>query len=139
MRLVSPDINKAEQILCFLNTKIRGQEEDPEKNSITTWNDYLHRFKHFLRWLHNIGTIQSDVVIPMDEWNTPFFLKIKEKRTKRISPYLESELWEKDDILLIPKYEPYKRNKAILTLFQVFRLPASDYSSPSPKKTITRI
>jgi integrase/recombinase XerD len=52
----------------------------------------------------------------MEDWNTPLFLKIKEKRTKRISPYLESELWEKDDILLITKYEPYKRNKAILTL-----------------------
>jgi hypothetical protein len=33
-----------------------------------------------------------------------------------LSPYLESELWEKDDILLIPRYESYKRNKAILTL-----------------------
>lgn len=110
------DINTSEQILSFLNTKIRSQEDDPEKKSITTWNDYLHRIKHFLRWLQNLGTIQSDVIIPMEEWNTPLFLKIKEKRTKRVSPYLESELWEKDDILLITKYEPYKRNKAILTL-----------------------
>src|SRR4030095_9165284 len=110
------DINTPEQVLSFLNTKIRSQEDDPEKKSITTWNDYLHRIKHFLRWLQNIGTIQSDVIIPMEEWNTPLFLKIKEKRTKRVSPYMESELWEKDDILLITKYEPYKRNKAILTL-----------------------
>ena len=110
------DINKPEQVLSFLNTKIRSQEIDPEKKSIKTWNDYLHRIKHFLRWFHNIGTIQSDIIIPMEEWNTPLFLKIKEKRTKRVSPYMESELWEKDDILLITKYEPYKRNKAILTL-----------------------
>src|SRR5688500_14472675 len=33
-----------------------------------------------------------------------------------ISPYLENELWEKDDILTIIKYEIYKRNKAILSL-----------------------
>lgn len=52
----------------------------------------------------------------MDDWITRPFLKIKEKRTKRISPYLETELWERDDILLVAKYEPYKRNKAILTL-----------------------
>jgi len=110
------DIIKTEQVLYFLNTKIRSQEDDPEKKSITTWNDYLHRIKHFLRWLHNIGMARSDVVTPMEDWHTPLFLKIREKRTKRISPYLESELWEKDEILLITKYEPYKRNKAILTL-----------------------
>jgi hypothetical protein len=110
------DINNPEQVLSFLNTKIRSQEIDPDKKWITTWNDYLHRVKHFLRWLHNVVTVESDVIIPMEEWNTPLFLKIKEKRTKRVSPYMESELWEKDDILLVTKYEPYKRNKAILTL-----------------------
>jgi integrase/recombinase XerD len=40
----------------------------------------------------------------------------EKKRTKRISPYLESELWERDEILTIIKYEPYKRNKAALSL-----------------------
>src|SRR5437867_10963647 len=54
------DINKTEEVLSFLNTKIKSQEDDPEKKSITTWNDYLHRIKHFLRWLHNIGSAQSD-------------------------------------------------------------------------------
>ena len=87
------DIDRAEQVLSFLNSKIRSQEDDPEKKWITTWNDYLHRVKHFMRWIHNIGTIQSDVLVPMEEWVTPPFLKIREKRTKRISPYLESELW----------------------------------------------
>jgi len=38
------------------------------------------------------------------------------QKTKRISPYLENELWEKEDLLAIIKYEPYKRNKAILSL-----------------------
>ena len=76
------DINNTQQVLSFLNTKLRSKEDDPDKKWITTWNDYLHRIKHFLRWLHNIGTIQSDVIIPMEEWNTPLFLKIKEKRNK---------------------------------------------------------
>ena len=44
------EINKSEQVLSFLNTKIRSEEDDSEKKSITTWNDYLHRIKHFLRW-----------------------------------------------------------------------------------------
>ncbi len=40
----------------------------------------------------------------------------KKIRTKRLSPYLESELWEKDEIISIIKYEPYLRNKAALML-----------------------
>ena len=43
--------------------------------------------------------------------------RIKNKKSKRISPYLESEIWEKEELLSIIKYEPYKRNKAALTLF----------------------
>ena len=33
-----------------------------------------------------------------------------------MSPYLESELWEKEEIISIIKYEPYSRNKAALML-----------------------
>ena len=54
--------------------------------------------------------------VPFSDWETPDFVKIKNKKTKRISPYLENELWEKDDLLAIIKYESYKRNKAILAL-----------------------
>jgi integrase/recombinase XerD len=42
--------------------------------------------------------------------------KLKEK-TKRLSPYSETELWDRDEILFIVKYEPHIRNKAALTLF----------------------
>ena len=49
------------------------------------------------------------------DW-TPEFCKIKQKQTKRISPYLESEIWDKDEILTLIKYEPCKRNKAVLAL-----------------------
>ena len=38
------------------------------------------------------------------------------KRTKRLSPYLETEIWDKDELATIIKYDPYKRNKAILSL-----------------------
>ena len=68
------EINKSEEILSFLNTKIRSEEDDPEKKSITTWNDYLHRIKHFLRWLHNMGTFQSGVVIPMEDCKYPSYI-----------------------------------------------------------------
>lgn len=44
------------------------------------------------------------------------FLKIKPKPTKRISPYLENEIWERDELFTIIKYENFKRNKAIISL-----------------------
>jgi len=54
--------------------------------------------------------------LQQSDWTTPPFANIKKKKTKRISPYLESELWERDEILSIIKYEPHKRNKAALAL-----------------------
>jgi hypothetical protein len=108
------DITNSKEILSFLNTKIKSKEEDPDQKWITTWNDYMHRIKHFLRWMHNSSS--DDVPISMEDWKTASFLRIKEKRSKRISPYLETELWEKEELLNIIKYEPYKRNKAILSL-----------------------
>lgn len=110
------DIDSTNLILSFLNTKIKSQQDDPEKRWITTWSDNLHRIKHFFRWLHNTKINNSDGMIMMEDWITPLFLNIKDKRTKRVSPYLETELWEKEDLLTIIKYEPYKRNKAILSL-----------------------
>src|SRR5918995_7198104 len=105
------DINKKEEILSFLDTKIKDSSKDPERRWITSWNHYLTRIKLFFRWLYN-----KDNEIDKDYWETPDFLKIKTKKTKRISPYVESEIWEKDELLSILKYEPYKRNKAAITL-----------------------
>ena len=106
------DINKKDQVLEFLNTKVKSYDEDPDKRWITTWNDYLNRLRLFYRWLcnHNKDTDH-------DNWQTPEFIQIKNKKSKRVSPYLESEIWEKEELMLIIKYEPHKRNKAALILF----------------------
>jgi len=64
-----------------------------EKIVITVWPQFLN---------------QNGKLLPLS--------KIKEKKTKRLSPYSETELWDRDEILSIVKYEPYKRNKAALTL-----------------------
>ena len=45
------DINKKEQILSFLDTKIKDSVNDPEKRWITSWNHYLTRIKLFYRWV----------------------------------------------------------------------------------------
>jgi len=43
-------------------------------------------------------------------------MRIKEKRTKRESPYSETEIWDREELFTIIKYEPEIRNKAILAL-----------------------
>jgi hypothetical protein len=48
---------------------------------------------------------------------SPEFLQyLKEKKTKRLSPYVENELWPNEELLPLIKYEFFKRNKAILSL-----------------------
>jgi integrase/recombinase XerD len=108
-------IKNKSQITSFLDTKIKAIEEDPDKRWVTTWNDYLGGIKYFFRWLHNYDDKRFDELQSSD-WQTPDFVRIKKKKTKRVSPYLENELWEKEDLLTIIKYEPHKRNKAILSL-----------------------
>jgi integrase/recombinase XerD len=110
------DIKSKEQILAFLDTKKKKDEEDTEKKWITTWNSYLVRIKYFFRWLYNQRGKNGDAV-PWAEWQTPSFVQIKYKKTKRLSPYSETEIWDRDELLTIVKYEPHVRNKAAFTLF----------------------
>jgi len=48
------DIKRRDQILSFLDSKIKSAEEDPDGGWITTWNHYLSHLKYFFRWLYNI-------------------------------------------------------------------------------------
>jgi hypothetical protein len=104
------DIHSREQILRYLDTKIKNSDEDPEEKWITTWNDYLNRIKLFFRWLTNKHIINKS------DWKTPDFLQIRERRSKRTSPYSENNIWDRDELLTIIKYEPEIRDKAILAL-----------------------
>ena len=106
------EIKDKELILRFLDSKRKSIDFDSEQKWITTWNDYLWRIKYFFRWSYNL--IQNNNNI--DEWITPEFVNIKKKKTKRLSPYSEADIWDRNELLSIIKYEPHKRNKAILTL-----------------------
>lgn len=112
-------IEKKEQILSFLNLKIKDSKLDPEKRWITTWNHYLNRTKLFYRWFYNARSQEQNGHKELQdqlEWIIPDFVKIKQKHTKRLSPYSETETWERDELLTIVKFEPYLRNNAVLTL-----------------------
>jgi integrase/recombinase XerD len=108
-------IQNKEQILKFLDLKKKIEPEDPDKKWITTWNDYLWRIKYFYRWLDN-SKEKGVKGRSLDSWITPSFINIKMKRTKRLSPYLETEIWDRDELFTIIKHEQYKRNKAVLAL-----------------------
>jgi integrase/recombinase XerD len=111
------DINKREEIISYLNGKAKDPRLDPDKRWITTWNHYLNRIKLFYRWIYNYQLRSQQLATKdVDDWITPDFIKIKQKQSKRSSPYLESEIWEQEELLTIIKYEPHVRNKAILTL-----------------------
>jgi integrase/recombinase XerD len=112
-------VQQKSQITAFLDKKIKPPEEDPEKKWITTYNHYLQRIKLFFRWLYNQRgkDVINEESGAMADWETPSFTMIREKRTKRLSPYSENEIWDRDELLCIVKYEPRARNKAALTLF----------------------
>ena len=88
--------------LSFLQSKIKDKEQDPEQKWITTYNDYLHRIKHFYRWLYNGNENEYRTLDGFVE-NSYIYGIIKPKKTKRLSPYSETEIWEKDEFLSIIK------------------------------------
>jgi hypothetical protein len=107
------EVNDRETVLQFLNSKQKPRDEDPDQRWITTWNDYLGRIKKFYRWFQN-QYINNET--NSSDWITPHFVQIKNKLTRRISPYLDTELWDMEEISLVIKYEQFKRNKAALAL-----------------------
>ena len=117
------DIKENDPIISFLDSKLKDIESDSDRTSLVTWNDLLGRIKYFIRWLYNCRTKDSKeigLLVDPAYWETPPFIQIRKKKTKRLSPYSETEIWDRDEILSIVKYKAYKRNKARLNFALVF-------------------
>jgi integrase/recombinase XerD len=83
-------VEKKEQIIAFLNTKIKSKEEDPEERWIITWNDYLWRIKYFFRWWYNIkknAKIENFSFSEPSYWTMPIFVEIKKIGIPLGSPF----------------------------------------------------
>ena len=76
------EIQKKDQIISFLDTKIKNSADDPDKKWIITWNDYLWRIKYFFRWLHNYRLVWENGNEPQNpsDWTSPAFIQIKKKK-----------------------------------------------------------
>ncbi|HXX97929.1 MAG TPA: hypothetical protein VEL11_12535 [Candidatus Bathyarchaeia archaeon] len=85
------------------------RDHDADGMYITTFNYYLTLLSVFFRWLTNRDR-------PDDDWETPSFIKIKNKKPLRDSPYDNNDIWQLDEVLTIVGYEPELRNQAIITL-----------------------
>jgi integrase/recombinase XerD len=88
------DVQQISHIAAFLDTKVKSLKQDPEKKWITTYNHYLRRIKLFYRQLYNQRGKDDIGEDPdaMADWETPSFARIREKRTKRLSPCSENEI-----------------------------------------------
>jgi hypothetical protein len=114
-------IDKKEQIVAFLDTKIKPVQIDPDKIWIRTWNDYLEKLTYFFRWLYNIEKpgISQDT-IPKSSWETPNFIRISHKKTGRESPYTITQVWEQDEFELVVGFEKdLERRAAMMMLWDL--------------------
>lgn len=85
---------KREDIITFLDSKsVNGKwvkrERDLEQRWISTWNFHLGLCRLFIRWFTNQGRERED-------WETPSWFKIKNKKSERKSPYNRSQVWERE-------------------------------------------
>ncbi len=108
-------IDRKEQILTFLDHQQRDgkwieREHDTDGMYITTFNQNKRLLSVFFRWLFNHNNKSED------DWETPTFLRIKNRKPLRSSPYSVNDIWELDDLLMIVSFEPELRNQAIITL-----------------------
>jgi integrase/recombinase XerD len=85
---------------------------DPEGRWVSTYNLRLAFCRRFIRWYYNRDKDDEN------DWETPEWLKIKNEKAERLlkGPYTKSQVWTRDEVLSILKYEPELRNKALITM-----------------------
>ena len=110
------DITSKQQVLSFLDSKRKSIDDDPDMKWITTWNHYLNRLRLFFRWFHNRYGRGNEESVGESDRETPETVRIKSRKSKRVSPYPESDIWDLEELKTLIKYEPYLRNKAAIAL-----------------------
>ena len=100
------------QRTTLLDTKFRDLAEDADKRWITTGQPGT------IIWLLNEKMLQVRRTPYHDlkyDWQTPEFALII-KKTKRLSPHSENEIWDHEELKSIIYYEPLRRKMAPIAL-----------------------
>ncbi len=63
--------------------------------------------------------------MPISNSEAPTFAKIKEKNTKGLSQYCEAEIWERDELLSILKFEPLLDSVKFKWFFAGYEAPTT--------------
>src|SRR5215831_15827577 len=93
----------------------------------------------FYRWLHNVRGKDPDEIAPQSDWETPFFARIKGKKSKRISPYTESIYGRHMNLPNLVKISsPYTNNNKNNNQNQVFQSQYADQRTCVSKLQYTK-
>lgn len=106
-----------DDLLAFLDSRRKGESDDPKHSWIGTYNLYRAIILRFFKWLHYPNVNQDERPKPPCVENIRH-LKRKEISIKRkeISIYNPADLWTADDDILFLKYCPSKRDRCYHTI-----------------------
>ncbi len=96
---------KRDDIIAYLNSLRKSDEEDPMHKWIGTYNTYLACLTRFFKWIYN-STIESKNRLKPD-----IIQNIPNLKRKEQSIYKPSDLWSTEDDLLFLKWCPSKRDR----------------------------
>jgi integrase/recombinase XerD len=91
-------------ILSFLKSKRKSEEEDPLHSSIATYNLYIVLLARFFKWLYHPN-------LSPKERPKPQCVEIPRLRRKEQSVYKPTDMWTQDDDLLFLKFCSSKRDR----------------------------
>jgi integrase/recombinase XerD len=96
---------KRDNIISYLNSIRKTDDQDPMHRWIATYNLYLTCITKFFKWFYHTDLSPKDRPKPKVVENVP------QLKRKEVSRYKPSDLWTLDDDLLFLKWCPNKRDR----------------------------
>lgn len=97
------DLTKGD-IILYLNSLRKNEEEDPLHSWVSTYNLYLVVLQRFFKWLYYPDLSSKERIKPQ-------CVDLPTLRRKELSIYKPSDMWTQEDDILFLKYCQSKRDK----------------------------
>lgn len=108
-----------DDVIAFLNSLRKTEEQDPMHKWIGTYNLYLTCITRFFKWLYNPNSSSRNRPKPQAVENIP------QLKRKEISIHKPTDLWNTEDDLLFLKWCPNKRDMGVKWSEAASNLPVS--------------